>query len=78
MEDVASDLLRKKDRMLDKYRILMLQESMVSCTFRSKIIQRKIVNIYLPIFFTGVALAKAGLVMGPLPLYVRPQHFWQA
>ena len=32
MEDIASDLLRKKDRMMDKFRILMLQESMVSCS----------------------------------------------
>ena len=30
MENIASDLLGKKNRMMDKFRILMLQESMVS------------------------------------------------
>ena len=34
MENVASDLLRKKDRMMDKFRLLMLQESMVGLIHR--------------------------------------------
>ena len=36
MENVASDLLRKKDRMMDKFRLLMLQESMVGLIHRFK------------------------------------------
>ena len=31
MEDIATDLLCKKNKMMDKFRILMLKESMVSC-----------------------------------------------